>query len=150
MVIVIQSLIMFEVIDSYVLLGIGVVLIGLEAIITSFVLVWFGFGFLITALITVLYNFPNGTWQLAIVGVVSLFFIVILRKKVLRKFLASQEDISDNFLNEEGFGEIKNQKVFYKGTYWEIDSSLDKKDFQEGEKVLISKTFKNRATISKK
>lgn len=150
MVLVIQSLIMLDLIDPYVLLGIGVVLIGLEAVITSFILIWFGLGFLITALISVLYVFPNGVWQLAVVGIISLLFIMMLRKKILKKFLASSENISDNFFDEKGFGEIKNQKVFYKGTYWEIDSSLDAKDFKEGEKVLVKKTFKNFAVIEKK
>ena len=43
------------------------------------------------------------------------------------KFFKSQTEVSDNFFDEKGIGEIKNSKVFYKGTYWEIDSNLDAK-----------------------
>ena len=35
-------------------------------------------------------------------------------------------------------------------TYWDIDSQLDEKEFIEGEKVEVLKTFKNKATIEKR
>ncbi|MDZ7819605.1 MAG: hypothetical protein U5K55_13800 [Aliarcobacter sp.] len=73
-----------------------------------------------------------------------------MRKKVLEKFLKSKRDISDDFLNEKGIGEIKNSKVLYKATYWDIDSKIDEKEFVEGEKVVVLKTHKNRATIEKR
>lgn len=139
-----------EIINPYILLGIGVVLIGLEAIVTSFILIWFGLGFILTAFISMFYDFSDGLWQLGIVAIISLLFILLLRKKVLEKFLSSKEDITDNFLEEGGYGEIKNEKVFFKGTYWEIDASQDESSFEEGEKVIVKKTFKNSATIEKK
>lgn len=141
---------LLEVINPYILLGIGVVLIGFEAIITSFILIWFGLGFIITALISVLYDFSDGVWQLGIVAIISLFFIILLRKKALEKFLSSEKNISDNFLEEGGIGEIKNSKVFFKGTYWEIDPESDEFDYDEGQKVVIIKTRKNNAIIQKK
>lgn len=139
-----------EIINPYILLGIGVVLIGLEAIVTSFILIWFGLGFILTAFISMFYDFSDGIWQLGIVAIISLLFILLLRKKVLEKFLSSKEDITDNFLEEGGYGEIKNEKVFFKGTYWEIDAAQDESSFKEGEKVIVKKTFKNSATIEKK
>ena len=84
-------------------------------------------------------------------GFINIFdFIILLRKKVLESFLKSKKDISDNFLDEKGIGEIKNSKVFYKATYWDIDSKIDKKEFVEGEKVVVLKTHKNQATIEKR
>lgn len=139
-----------EIINPYILLGIGVVLIGLEAIVTSFILIWFGLGFILTAFISMFYDFSDGLWQLGVVAIISLMFIVLLRKKFLEKFLSSKEDITDNFLEEGGYGEIKNEKVFFKGTYWEIDAAQDESSFKEGEKVIVKKTFKNSATIEKK
>ncbi len=141
---------LLDIIDPYILLGIGVVLIGLEAIVTSFILIWFGLGFIIAAFISMGYNFSDGVWQLGVVAIVSLVFIVLLRKKALEKFLSSDEDISDNFLEEGGIGEIKNSKVFFKGTYWEIDSSLADNEFKENEKINVIKTYKNFAKIEKK
>lgn len=142
--------IMLSVIDPYILLGIGVILIGFEAVITSFILIWFGIGFILTALISYLYGFDDGIWQLAIASLLSILLLVILRKKTFKKFLSSKEKINDDFLNEKGIGQIKNEKVFYKGTYWEIDGEVDDSIFEEGEKVIVSKTFKNYATIEKR
>ena len=145
-----QTAMLIEVINPYILLGIGVILIGLEAVIASFILIWFGLGFVLTAIFSMFYDFSDGVWQLAVASIISLLFIVALRKKFLEKFLSSQENITDNFLDESGIGEIKNSKVFYKGTYWEIDPSVDESSFVEGEKVVVSKTYKNFASIKKK
>ena len=141
---------MLSVIDPYILLGIGIMLIAFEAIITSFILIWFGLGFMITAFISYVYPFNDGVWQLALASFISLLLLFLLRKKTFEKFLTPEDAISDDFLNEKGFGEIKNQKVFYKGTYWEIDGNVDESLFTEGEKVIVTKTFKNSATIKKK
>jgi membrane protein implicated in regulation of membrane protease activity len=142
--------IILSVIDPYILLAIGVALVAFEAVIASFILIWFGIGFIITAGISLFYGFSDGIWQIAVASLISLFFIFILRKKALESFLKSKKDISDDFLNEKGIGEIKNSKVFYKATYWDIDSKLDEKEFVEGEKVVVLKTHKNHATIEKK
>ena len=142
--------IILSVIDPYILLAIGVALIAFEAVIASFILIWFGVGFVITAAISYFYGFSDGIWQIAIASLISLFFLLLLRKKTLESFLKSKKDISDDFLNEKGIGEIKNSKVLYKATYWDIDSTIDEKEFVEGEKVIVLKTHKNRATIEKR
>ena len=84
------------------------------------------------------------------VCLISLVFIILLRKKALETFFSSKKELTDDFLNEKGVGEIKNSKVFYKGTYWEIDSKIDEKEFIDGEKVVVLKTSKNHATIEKR
>lgn len=145
-----QTPIILSMIDPYILLAIGIALIAFEAIIASFILIWFGVGFVITAAISYIYPFTDGIWQLATASIISLVFLFLLRKKVLEKFLNSKRDISDDFLNEKGIGEIRNSKVLYKATYWDIDSTIDEKEFVDGEKVVVLKTHKNSATIEKK
>lgn len=145
-----QTPIILSMIDPYILLAIGIALIAFEAIITSFILIWFGVGFVITAAISYVYPFTDGIWQIAIASIISLVFLFLLRKKTLEKFLNSKRNISDDFFNEKGIGEIRNSKVLYKATYWDIDSSLDEKEFVEGEKVVVLKTHKNSATIERK
>ena len=135
-----QTQIILSVIDPYILLAIGVALIAFEAVIVSFVLVWFGVGFVLTALISYIYIFGDGIWQIATASLISLILLLLLRKKVLESFLKSKK----------GIGEIKNSKVFYKATYWDIDSKIDEKEFVEGEKVVVLKTHKNQATIEKR
>ena len=139
-----------EVINPYVLFGIGVVLIALESVIISFILIWFGLGFIITAFISFVYPFSDGVWQLGVVSIVSLLFIVLLRKKALAKFLDSKEKITDNFLEKGGIGEIKNSKVFFKGTYWEIDPESEDFVIEEKQKVVVLKTHRNSAIIKKR
>ena len=139
-----------DVIDPFILLAIGIALIAFEAVIASFILIWFGVGFVVVAIISSLYIFSDGIWQIAAASIISLLLLFLLRKKVLEKFLNSRKDISDDFLNEKGIGEIRNSKVFYKATYWDIDSNIDEKEFFEGEKVVVLKTHKNTAIIEKK
>lgn len=145
-----QTQIILSVIDPYILLAIGVALIALEAVIASFVLIWFGIGFVLTALLSYFLAFNDGIWQIATASIISLILLLMLRKKALESFLKSKKDISDNFLNEKGIGEIRDSKVFYKATYWDIDSKLDEKEFVDGEKVVVLKTHKNKASIEKK
>ena len=139
-----------DVIDPFILLAIGIALIAFEAVIASFILIWFGVGFVVVAIISSLYMFSDGIWQIAAASIISLLLLFLLRKKVLEKFLNSRKNISDDFLNEKGIGEIRNSKVFYKATYWDIDSNIDEKEFVEGEKVVVLKTHKNTAIIEKK
>ena len=139
-----------DVIDPFILLAIGIALIAFEAVIASFILIWFGVGFVVVAIISSLYMFSDGIWQIAAASIISLLLLFLLRKKVLEKFLNSRKDISDDFLNEKGIGEIRNSKVFYNATYWDKDSNIDEKEFIEGEKVVVLKTHKNTATIEKK
>ncbi len=141
---------MLSAVDPYILLAIGVALIALEALIASFILIWFGISFIIVAVISYFVLFSGAVWQLATVSLLSIFLILFLRKKVVEIVSTPKIDVSDDFLNEKGIGEIKNSKVFYKGTYWDIDSEIDEKEFLEGEKVEVLKTFKNKATIEKR
>ncbi len=141
---------MLSAVDPYILLAIGVALVALEALIASFILIWFGISFIIVAVISYFVVFSGAVWQLATVSLISIILILVLRKKVVEIFLKSKVEVSDDYLNEKGIGEIKNSKVFYKGTYWDIDSQLDEKEFIEGEKVEVLKTFKNKATIEKR
>lgn len=145
-----ENQIILSVLSPYILLAIGVFLIAFEAIVTSFFLIWFGIGFLITALISVYYPFSDGVWQVAVSCIIALVLLFLLREKATNKFLNSSEEISDNFFEGGGIGQIKNGKVFFKGTYWEIDSVLDDVQFSEGEKVNVIKAYKNFAKIEKK
>lgn len=144
-----QIVIMPSPLDFYTLFAIGFVIITLEVFIYSFVVVWFGIGFLIVALSSLFFPIDSLIWQLAMVSVISLLFLVLFRKKLLAKFSKPERQMSDNFFDEKGFGEIKNGKVFFKGTYWEFDSNIDETEFEDGEKVIVLKIKDNQASIKK-
>lgn len=137
-----QTQIMLSLIDPYILLAIGILFISFEAILGSFIIIWFGIGFGITAFISKFYAFSDGIWQLATVSFISIILLLVFRKKVLETILKSKIEISDDFLNERGIGEIKNSKVFYKGTYWEVDSETKLEEFKRGRKSCRFKNFK--------
>ena len=139
----------FSGLSPLVLLAIGVILIALESLLFSFVLFWFGLSFLIVGGISYLDVSLDLKWQLSLVAIISLALLVFLRAKALKIFLKSKEgENNDNFLNETGYGVIKNGKVFYKATYWDIDP-MCKVTFDDGEKVFVQKAEKNIAFIEK-
>lgn len=144
-----QTLITLNVLSVFNLLAIGVLLIAFEVFSTTFVALWFGIGFVLTAVISIFYEFNDGIWQIVCACIISLILLFLLRKKIISKFLKPEFELKDNFLNEEGIGEIKNSKVFFKGTYWEINKKINEHKFIEGEKVKIIKTKKNFAVIEK-
>lgn len=139
----------FSGLSPLVLLSIGVLLIALESLFFSFVLFWFGLAFLIVGAISFFDVSLDLKWQLSLVSIISLALLLFLRAKALEMFLKSKEgENNDNFLNETGYGVIKNEKVFYKATYWDIDPAC-KVTFTDGEKVFVEKAEKNIAFIKK-
>ena len=73
-----QTQIILSVLDPYILLAIGIALIAFESVIVSFVLIWFGVGFVLTALISYIYIFGDGIWQIATASIISLIFMLPL------------------------------------------------------------------------
>jgi membrane protein implicated in regulation of membrane protease activity len=134
--------------SAIVLLAIGIGLIAMEAIFYSFILIWFGLASIIVALITHFIGFDDGLLQIAAIGIISIVLLFSLRSKVLRMFLKSKDqEVNDNFLNDSGDGIIKDGKVYFKATYWDIDSEVT--SFQEGEKVKVLSTKKGKAKVIK-
>ncbi|MFT5660031.1 MAG: hypothetical protein ACI9TV_000665 [Sulfurimonas sp.] len=128
--------------------AIGIILITLEMLTFSFVLFWFGIGFLLVAGLSLFNVFPDALWQLGSIGLIAMLMLFFLRSRALEVFLKSKKENNDNFLNEAGVGVIKHGKVDYKATYWEI-SYEGKETFAEDEKVTVLKTEKGVAFIEK-
>ncbi|WP_323594966.1 NfeD family protein [Aliarcobacter butzleri] len=72
-----ETLTMLSVIDPYTLLAIGVTLVALEAFIASFIIIWFGVGFLVVAIISFFFIFSGAIWQLAVISLLSLIFLFL-------------------------------------------------------------------------
>lgn len=88
---------MLSAVDPYILLAIGVALVALEALIASFILIWFGISFIIVAVISYFVVFSGAVWQLATVSLISIILILVLRKKVVEIFLKSKVEVSDDY-----------------------------------------------------
>ena len=66
-----ETQIILDISQPYILLAIGITLIALETFIGSFVVIWFGLGFIITAGISYFYEFSDGIWEIATVSIIS-------------------------------------------------------------------------------
>jgi len=136
-------------ISPTILIAIGLGLIAIEMLIFSFVFFWFGLAFIIVGVLTYFSVFSDGLWQLSSTSVISIVLLLILRTKLIKLFLKTKEkENNDNFLNERGIGIVKNGKVYYKATYWDINLS-NKELFEENEKVIVLNASKSIATIEK-
>jgi membrane protein implicated in regulation of membrane protease activity len=132
-----------------VLLSIGILLIAIEAIITSFVVIWIGLALIIVSGITLIYSFNDGYYQIASVAIMSIILLLLLRTKLKDKFMNSKEgEIEDNFLKTGGKGRIKNNQVYFKGTYWKYDSK-SRDTYNEDEEVKVIQTKNSTAFIKK-
>lgn len=133
-----------------VLVGIGIALVALESFILSFVVLWFGIGFIAIGILSAFVGFDDGIWQIAGASLVALVLLAVLRVKAMEKFLepVDAKELHEDFLNESGYGVIKDGKVYYKATYWNIEHAEDE-SYVEGEEVFVESTHKGYAKITK-
>ncbi|MBT5934655.1 nodulation efficiency protein D [Sulfurimonas sp.] len=136
-------------ISPTILIAIGIGLIAMEALVFTFVFFWFGLAFLTVGVLSYFPLFTDGLWQLSTIAILAILSLILLRAKATDLFLNSQaEKNNDNFLNEKGIGVIKNGKVYYKATYWNIDPT-NKESFNEGESVNVLSALKGVVAIEK-
>jgi membrane protein implicated in regulation of membrane protease activity len=139
-------------ISPYTLMGVGLILIFLEMVFSSFFVIFFGISALIIGFATFIYPFENGYTQLLIFALLTIVNFITLRNILKDKFLQPAEEFQENILNESGTGVIKDGRVLYKGTHWNFtanNSKLKSSDFSEGEEIKVIKIEHNKAIISK-
>lgn len=128
-----------------ILLTIGVVLIGLEMVLGSFYILWFGIGFFVVGAVEYFIPFSGAMYQIATALVISLVLLFTLKRRVKMILGKNEKEIKDDFLNEKGVGVIKEGMIFYKGTLWEYEPK--NLHVKEGLHVEVLKTKGNIATI---
>ena len=113
------------------MLAIGALLCVAELTLFSFYLLFFGLAFIIVGAINFGFNFE---WPYQILAVLVLAFIllVLLKAPLKSKFMAKKESFNEEFLDEPGVGEIRENMVYFKGTLWKYDGAL-----KNGEKVQV-------------
>lgn len=125
----------------FLVLALGALLIVAELLIGSFFIMFVGVGFLIVG---ILGFFIDLLWyhQILLVAIVSVVLLFTLKKPIKEKFYNSKNEIKDDFLNESGEGEVKEGKIYFKGTLWSYDG-----DLKEGSKVRIVGTKGNKVIL---
>jgi len=113
------------------MIAIGALLCVAELMLFSFYLLFFGVAFIIVGAVNFGFGFE---WSFQILAVLVLAFIllVLLKAPLKSKFMAKKESFNEEFLDEAGVGEIRENMVYFKGTLWKYDGSL-----KNGEKVQV-------------
>ena len=113
------------------MIAIGALLCVAELMLFSFYLIFFGVAFIIVGAVNFGFNFE---WPYQILGVAALAIIllVLLKAPLKSKFMAKKESVNEEFLDEAGIGEIRENMVYFKGTLWKYDGAL-----KNGEKVQV-------------
>lgn len=134
-----------EVIDSSYLLAIGIVMIGLEALIFSFFLVWLGVGFVIVAALSYFGLFDSGTAQIATAVSIGLVLVLVLRKWSMNMINKTADDSEDK-IHKGGTGTIDKGMIKLDGTFWQSDDDLSA--YKDGDKVEVVDIINNKAKIA--
>ena len=113
------------------MIAIGALLCVAELMLFSFYLLFFGVAFIIIGVVNFGFSFE---WSFQILAVLVLAFILLalLKAPLKSKFMARKESFNEEFLDEAGVGEIRENMVYFKGTLWKYDGVL-----KNGEKVQI-------------
>jgi len=133
-----------EAIDWAYLLAIGIILIGLEALIFSFVLLWIGMGFLVVALISFFVLFESGYAQIAIALSIGLVLVLMLRKWSMTLVDKSEDDTEEK-IHKGGVGVVEGGMIKMNGTYWQSDDDLSV--YKEGDRVEVVDIVNNKAVL---
>lgn len=134
-----------EVIDWAYLLAFGIVLIGLEALIFSFFLVWIGIGFIIVALLTYFGVFESGTAQIAVAVSIGLVLLLALRKWSMNLINKTQDNTEEK-IHTGGVGVIDGGMIKMDGTYWQSDDDLS--EYKDGDRVEVLDIVNNKAKLA--
>ena len=133
-----------EAISVSYLLAIGILFIGLEAMTFSFVLFFFGLGFIFVALISTFIVFENAYIQIALAFVLALFLAVLLRKTLLLK-LSKTSTQEETRTHVSGVGYVEDGTVKFDGTYWKTLDDLSQ--YKDGDRVEVIDVKENMVVL---
>ena len=118
-------------ISPFIMIAIGALLCVAELMLFSFYLLFFGVAFIIVGAVNFGFGFE---WPYQILGVSALAIVLLalLKAPLKSKFMARKESFNEEFLDEPGVGDIRENMVYFKGTLWKYDGVL-----KNGEKVQV-------------
>ena len=118
-------------ISPFIMIAIGALLCVAELMLFSFYLLFFGLAFIIIGAVNfgVAFEWP---YQILGVSALAIVLLALLKAPLKSKFMARKESFNEEFLDEPGVGEIRENMVYFKGTLWKYDGAL-----KNGEKVQV-------------
>lgn len=123
------------------MIAIGALLCALEFTLFSFYLLFFGLAFIIVGALNfgVAFEWP---YQILGVSALAIVLLALLKAPLKSKFMARKESFNEEFLDETGVGEIRENMVYFKGTLWKYDGNL-----ANGEKVTVLGTKGDKVIV---
>ena len=135
---------MIEVISVSYLIAIGILLIGLEALIFSFVLFFLGLGFIVVGVVSNFYMFDNGIVQIAVAFVLALLLAYVFRNMLLKRMSKESKELEER-AHISGVGIVIDGTVKFHGTYWKTLNDLSV--YEEGDKVTVVDVVDNMVVL---
>lgn len=129
------------------LLAIGIIIIGLEALVFSFFLVWLGVGFVIVAGLSYFGLFDSGVAQIATSVSIGLVLVFALRTWSMNMVNKSEDDTEEK-VHKSGVGTVSDGMIKMDGTFWQSDDDLS--GYKNGDKVKVIDIINNKAKLAKK
>lgn len=134
-----------EAIEWGYLLALGIVLIGLEALLFSFVLLWIGIGFIAVAILSYFILFDSGYVQIAVAVSIGLLLVLALRKWSMNLINKTADDTEEK-IHKSGIGVIEGGMIKMNGTYWQSDDDLSL--FKDGDRVEVVDIVNNKVKLA--
>ena len=135
-----------EIISASYLIAIGILLIGLEALMFSFVFFFIGVGFIIVGIVSNVYVFDNAIVQIAVAFVIALVSAYLFRKNLLERMSKPSQDEEEK-AHTSGVGRIQEGSIKFDGTYWNTLDDISA--YEEGEKVEVIDVVDNMVVLKK-
>ncbi|HEY9017529.1 NfeD family protein [Thiomicrospira sp.] len=134
-------------IPSWMLISVGLILIGVEIFIGLYILLWFGLGLVFVGLMSFFVDFGHGEIQLIFAFAIGTVLLFALRQKLIAPQNAQTESLSTYEAGETGVLSQHNGQwmVFYHGTHWLVANPND--DLTPGQKIKVTQIKSNQAWI---
>ena len=137
---------MLEVISVSYLFAIGILFIGLEALVFSFVLFFLGIGFIVVAFISLFYSFESALLQIAVALLIAIISAFGFRKTLQTRVLNSSDE-SEERAHVTGIGIVEDGMIKFDGTYWKTLEDLS--CYRDGDHVEVIDVENNMVVLKK-
>ena len=138
------------VIPAWIMLTIGVVLLGLELLSATFVILFFGMAFIVIGFSGFALDWQAGEYQVLAVSILGGIMTYTLRGYFMKGM--SKEDLPLETMQVGELGTIVNhggeQRLLYKGTTWAFKNTSENV-ISIGDEVMVVELKNNVALVSK-
>ena len=139
-----------EVIPAWIMLTIGVALLGFELLIGTFVILFFGIAFVVIGVVGFFMTWPSGEIQILVAMLLSGLLVFLLRPIMVKGL--QKDDLPLETMQTGDIGQVVSHggelRMMYKGTTWAFKVE-DQAEVAVGEDVLVEKLHNNVAVIRK-